>query len=384
MTTSTKTGQKRGNNEGTIRQRPNGGWESRLTLPDGRRKSLYGKTRAEVAKKLTAAQRDVQQGIPLPEGRQTVAQFMVDWLENVARPRVRATTYERYHHDVRDICASLGRLKLTEITPQRVQAFLNGLSAAGKSPATVTHRRAVLRSALTQAENWNLIARNPAAGKRVSVPRIVRPDVPALSEDEARAILAAFQGHAFENLVYIALATGMRVGELRGLRWQDVDIDAGTITVRYQLQRIGGKQTLTEPKSKQSRRVLALGTGAVDALRAERVRQMEQRLRAGPLWKDSSHVFTSEVGTPLDGPNVTHRFQQRLADAGLPRMRVHDLRHGVATLMLAQGENLRTVMEQLGHAQIGLTMNTYAHISPALKRDAAARLDATLAGSGLG
>ncbi|MFN8558093.1 MAG: site-specific integrase [Dehalococcoidia bacterium] len=191
-------------------------------------------------------------------------------------------------------------------------------------------------------------------------------------------MLDAFIGHPFETLIYLALATGMRQGELLGLRWQDVDLDGRRIVIRFQLQRVGGKLVLAEPKSKQSRRTLALASGMVEKLQAHRVRQMEARLLGGSLWQDTGYVFTSEVGTPLDHSNVTKRFQRRLRDAGLPRMRFHDLRHGTASLMLAQGSDLVEIKEQLGHSQINLTAKTHTHVLPALKRQAAERMDAVL------
>lgn len=277
---------------------------------------------------------------------------------------------------------ALGKRKLADVTPQVVQGFLNDLAGSGLSPATVRHTRAVLRSAFSQAENWNLIARNPAAGKRVSLPRVEAKDVPALTPQHAQAIVAAFKGHPLEGLIATALGTGLRIGELLGLRWQDIDLDGGALTVRFQLQRVNGKLTLTVPKSKQSRRTLAIGAGTVEALRAHRVRQMEARLLAGSNWQDAGFVFSSVVGTGLEATNVLRRFKAQLVAAGLPPMRLHDLRHGVASLMIAQGNDLRRVMEQLGHSQIALTANTYTHISQQLKRETADSLDRALYGSG--
>jgi integrase len=373
---------RRGNNEGSIRKRADGTWEARVSLPTGDRKSLYGKTRQEVAAKLTAVMRDVQQGLPVPTERQTLAAFLADWLASVVRGRVEPTTYTRYALDVRRITAALGRLKLSEVTPQRIQAFLNSLREQGLSASSVKHCRAVLRSALGQAETWNLIARNPAAGKRVTSPRGERYEIEALSITQARAIMAAFVGHPFEALVHTALATGLRQGELLGLRWQDLDLDAGTLTVRVQLQRVDGVRRLKEPKSDRSRRALPLPPSAVEALRQHRRRQLEARLSAGATWQETGHVFTTSVGTPFDNSNVIHRFHRQLAKAGLPRMRFHDLRHGAASVLLQSGLSLREIMEILGHSQIGITANLYTHIAPEMKRDAAAKMEAALWGTG--
>src|SRR5262249_19237434 len=155
-------------------------------------------------------------------------------------------------------------------------------------------------------------------------------------------------------LYRVAILTGLRQGELLGLHWQDVDLTGATLTVRHALQRIDGVPALVEPKTKRSRRTIALPAGAIAALTEQRRRQAEDRLAAGGRWDDWGLVFASTVGTPLDAPNVTHRLQRILADAGLPRQRFHDLRHLCATLLLSQGVSPRVVMEQLGHSQIGL------------------------------
>ena len=172
----------------------------------------------------------------------------------------------------------------------------------------------------------------------------------------------------------------MRQGELFGLRWEDIDFERNTVRVRRALQRVKGKPTFVEPKSESSRRTITLPAVAMAAFRMQRTRQLEQRLLAGDQWQDWGLVFSSSKGTPLDGPNVNKRLQKLLEQAGLPRQRFHDLRHGCASLLLAAGVPPRTIMGVLGHSQISLTLNTYSHLSPALERDAADALDRMLAG----
>jgi integrase len=178
----------------------------------------------------------------------------------------------------------------------------------------------------------------------------------------------------------VALGVGLRQGEILGLAWSDVDLEASTLTVRHALQRIDGSLVLVEPKSATSRRIVALPVLVRDALRTHRVRQRTDRLLAGSCWHDDPRglVFTTTVGTPMDGIAVTRRFQAILRDAGLPRQRFHDLRHACASLLLAQGVAPRVVMETLGHSQITLTLNTYSHVIPALGRAAADQMDAVL------
>jgi len=180
-------------------------------------------------------------------------------------------------------------------------------------------------------------------------------------------------------LFTVAIASGLRQGELLGLRWEDIDLAAGELRVRHALQRIDGKPTLVEPKTTRSRRTINLPAVAVDALRTQRVRQVERHLLLGVRWMGNDDlVFTSTVGTPCNPSNVTHRLQAVLKAAGLPRQRFHDLRHCTASLLLAGGEHPRVVMEVLGHSQIALTMNTYSHVIPAAMKGAASRLDAAL------
>jgi len=371
----------RGHGAGTIKQRADGRWEAQLSLPGGKRKSVYGRTRREVQDKLTAALRDVQQGLPLPDGRTTVRQFLARWLEDSARPGIRPSTFASYETLIRvHIAPALGGVALAALTPQHVQRFLNEKLQAGVSPRRVQMMRAVLRSALNQALTWGMVPRNAAA--LAPSPRVVRPDVPVLTPAGAQELIAGIRGDPLEALYIAALGTGLRQGELLGLRWRDIDFDTVTITVRAQLQRVRGEWRLMEPKTARARRTLGVDPMVVEALREHRVRQFQDRLLAGSRWRDPipDLVFRNGVGNPLDAPTVTHRFQRALERAGLPRMRFHDLRHGAASLLLSQGVHPRVVMEQLGHSQISLTMNTYAHVASELQRDAARRLGSILGG----
>lgn len=194
----------------------------------------------------------------------------------------------------------------------------------------------------------------------------------------SRAVLAAVQDDRIGPVVAVTLATGMRQGEALGLRWTDIDVEAGQLTVRQTLQRAGKRPRFAEPKTSRSRRTIALPAAAVEAFRSQGSRQLHERLLAGLRWQEGGRVFTTSIGTPMVSGDLTKRLQQLLADAGLPRIRFHDLRHGTASLLTAQGIHPRTIMEILGHFTITVTMNTYAHVAPALQRAAADSLDAVL------
>ncbi len=235
---------------------------------------------------------------------------------------------------------------------------------------------AVLRRALKQALKWELVARN--AAQLVDAPRVAQREIESFTPEQAKTFLDAIRGDRLEALYSVALAVGLRKGEILGLKWSDVDLDKRTLTVRASLQRINGALILVEPKSRQSRRTVALPRTVTDALRPHRARQFQERLLACSLWQDHGLVFPTTIGTPMDTRNLTRHFKRALQGAGLPLRRFHDLRHSCASLLLAQGVHPRVVMEILGHSQISLTMNTYSHVIDELQHEAAAQIDAVL------
>jgi len=342
-----------------------------------RRKTVYGRTRREVQEKVVAALRDQQLGVLPSTGTGTVAQFLATWLENSAKPRLRPSTYRSYSDLIHlHLIPSLGHLRLDRLGPAQVQAMLNAKLASGLSPRRVEFLRAVLRTSLNQAIKWEMLTKNAAA--LADSPRVTRRPVQVLSPAEAQRLLDAARDDRFEAVYAVALSLGLRQGEALGLRWQDIDLTEQRLTVVHALQRVDGKLTLVEPKTARSRRSIKVPAVIADILAKHRKRQFEDRLRAGARWQHSDLVFTTTIGTPLEGTTVTHRFPHLLAAAGLPRIRFHDLRHSCASLLLAQGVSPRVVMETLGHSQISLTMNTYSHVIPAVQAEAANAMDRIL------
>jgi integrase len=374
---------RRGPGEGSIFKRTDGRWVGQLDLgyvdtPQGRRRrfrSVYGQTRTDVAERLTKLLREQHTGT-LPKGeRLTVGDFLTTWL---ADKRVRPSTRAGYQTWVEQhLIPSLGRIRLEKLQPQDVDAMVQAKLAAGLAPRTVHHIRAVLRAALSQAVRYQLVPRNVATlSNPVTVPD---HEMNVFTPAEAQVFLAAVRGDRLEALYGVVLALGLRQGEALGLRWEDVDLEGRRLIVANALQRVDGKLALVPPKTRRSRRTIELPAIAVTALRAHKIRQVEERLLAGGRWRDTGFVFTSTIGTPLAGPNVTKRFQRLLAAADLPRLRFHDLRHSCATLLLVQGVPARVIMEILGHSSISLTMNTYSHVMPSLKREAADAMDRVFA-----
>jgi len=369
---------RRANGEGSIYRRRNGSWAAIASLPDGRRKHVYGRTKEDVRRKLSEILHALEHGTFADARGQTLGDFLDQWLTQVAQPRVRPWTYHGYEVHVRcHIKPAIGRIPLDKLTPQNVQFLLNTKLQGGLKPKTVRYIRGTLRTALNEAVRWGLVARNVAS--LVDGPRVERFEIRPFTPDEARTLLKAVKGDRLEALYSVALTMGLRQGEALGLCWEDVDLDLGYVRISKQLQRIDGTPKLVAPKTERSRRTLAMPPMIATTLREHFVRQQQERVSAGASpAAPSAFVFSTVAGLPLDGTAVTKEFHRVLDRAGLPQRRFHDLRHSCATLLLVQGVSPRVVMDLLGHSQIGLTMNTYSHVIPDLRRDAAERMQAAL------
>jgi integrase len=368
---------RRGNGEGTIRQRADGRWEAQLSLPGGKRKSVYGKTKKEARDKLRDAQKRVDDGINLGAPRQTVGEFLERWLEDVVRPQCAPKTYYQYRDLMRShVIPDLGVVPLEKLNAQQVTVLLRKKTESRLSPTTVRHIRSVLRNALNRAVRWSLIARNPVS--LTDPPRQDRRRVVPLSPEEAQAVLGAARGHRLEALVTVGLFLGLRQGEILGLRWADVDLDAGTLRVVQALQRIDGKLTTKAPKTEKSRRRLTLPPSVVAALRAHRDRQAFERQTAGVYWHETGFVFTTTIGTPLDPRNVLRIWHGLLKVAGVPRRSFHVTRHTAVSLLIAEGIPLKIIQEVLGHSLLSTTADIYGHLFPQAFTEAAEAMERAL------
>jgi integrase len=378
---------RRGHDEGSIYQRESDGkWVAAVNLgyaSDGKRKRkvFYGDTRKEVAEKLKTALHEHQQGtLPTNTERQTVEQFLTNWLQNTAKQTLRASTFETYEIHVRvHLVPALGRLQLSKLNPQHIQQFINQKLEQGLKPRTVIYSYAVLSRALGQALKWGLVGRNVA--ELVDPPRAPRSEIRPFTAEQARALLEAVKGHRLEAFYTVALSLGLRRGEALGLMWEDVDLQAGTVRVKQALQRLGGKLQITEVKSATSRRVIKLPRVCVAALKSHHAQQLQEKLLAGAGWTDTGLVFTSHLGTPLEPRTVARHFQRTLKQADLPRIRIHDLRHTAASLLLAQGVPVKMVSEILGHSGSRITLDVYGHVFDSTRQQAADRMDDLLSGA---
>jgi integrase len=361
----------------TLKRRPDGRYVVSSRLGGTKRRFFYGKTALEALKKLHKAEQAGAQ----PARRERLAPFLQRWLRDVKAANVRPTTLLRYRRDVeRHLAGTLGDVYLSDLTPRQVQEALNTLSARGLGAVGVEHVRKVLRNALSHAEHEGLVLRN--AAKPVSLPRKTKRRIKALTPDEVGRILGAFAGHDYEHLVLLAIATGLRPGELLALTKDDIDEARRELRVWHQLQRVDGVYVLTELKAERQRRTLPLPDRALAAIAEQRRLKERWRAAAGERWVERDALFTTRRGEYLNETTLVHRFQRQLEAAGLPRMRFYDLRHGNASLLLAQGVPMRVVQEQLGHSQIALTMDLYTHVAPALLRDAADKIEGVFTESG--
>jgi integrase len=361
---------------GSICQRADGTWLATLELPSTgarRRRYFTGPTKPAVVAKLKAAQAQLAAG-HVPARQQRLSAFLLTWLATVA-PRVRPTTYARYATLVdKYLVPGLGRVVLSELTPAQVHSFLAAQAAAGTGARTCQQCHSVLRAALNQALRWGTVPRNVAA--LVDAPRAVPAERPVLTIGQAQTLLAATSGTRWGPLWTVALLTGLRRGELLGLRWADVDLDAATLRVTGALSRTKER---TPPKTTRALRTVPLAPPVVAALRAQRQWARLARVAAGADWVDSGYVFTTPTGGPLRGDNVHRAWDRELTRRSLPGVRFHDLRHTCASLLLAAGTPPRVVMAILGHTTPDVTLGIYAHVQQADLTTALARLAGLLA-----
>ena len=371
---------KRSHGDGSIRSRKDARgrlrWYGEIMLPGStQRYYCSGETKREVQQQIRRAVEEHEAGrLVLDRSRRTVGVFLLDWLEQVARPGLRPRVHTRYEEIVRlHLLPALGDLPLAKLTPQHLVALYGQKVAGGLSPATVQRVHNLLHRALRDAVAWQMVARNVCDVAKP--PRVPKPEMRSFSIEEARRFLVALADEPLEAYYLLAITTGLRQGELLGLQWRDVDWDNRQLQIRRQASRVKGTGwILQEPKSARSRRAVPLIDLSLDALRRHRARQNEQRLAAA-VWHENDLVFANGVGRVLEPQNILRRsWLPLLARANLPRIRQHDLRHSMASLMLALGINPKVVQEILGHSQISLTLDVYSHVLPGLQRDAVNRL----------
>jgi integrase len=350
--------------------------------PDGKRRYVSGKTKEETRRKKRKAEADAAGGVVFDAGKLTVEEYLQRWLSDCLEPLVSSSkmahsTFIRYKGIVEnDISPILGRKKLRDLSRAEVRALY---SAKGRelSPRSVDYIHVTLQKALTQAMRDDLIPRNVATGERPRSSRN-RDEIKALSSEQAKALLSAAQNTRNEALYVVAVHTGLRQGELLGLKWTDVDLAGRRLSVRRSLKVTDHGLDFGPPKNKASRRSVPLSKTAVAVLRAHRTRQNEERLRLGDLWLDHDLVFPNRVGKPMDHGNLYYReYKPLLQKSGLgdKGFTFHSLRHTFATELFNQRKRPKIIQSLLGHSSIVQTLDTYSHLLDDVDDDEIGGLD---------
>ena len=373
---------KKANGEGSIYQRKEDKkWVASVTLNNGKRKVFYGKTCKEAHDKLQKALQEQKQGKLGATQTQTVEQYLAYWLM-IHKKNVRPRTHERYEEIVRlHLVPTLGKIRLDKLTPHHLEMLYTNKLESGLSGTTVAAIHNFLHTALDGAVRQETLSRNVC--DLVSPPREHHEEIKPLNPEQIYKLLEAAKGHTNEALFILALATGMRRGELLGLKWQDIDFDKNILHVRRTLSRVptkmveevGASYIETETKTKRSRRSIVLTGFAVEALKRHRSKQLVLKQKAGTFWQEHDYVFCSPTGTYLGpGHNALVQLKKLLEKAGLPDIRFHDLRHSAATMLLMMDVHPKIVQEILGHSEISMTMDIYSHVLPTMQRDAMDKL----------
>ena len=375
---------RRANGEGNIRKRKDGRWEGRYTAgrdPETGKvvcKNVLGKTQAEVREKLKRAIEENTQLDFSRAGEYTVGQWMDVWFENCAKVKVRPSSHQTYRgyidHHIKPYIGDIPLGKLTTLDLQqlykkllsggRVERTESEKQPKGLSPKTVRNINQVISSALTFAKEQKLIISNPTDG--CSLSKLEHREMKTLTAEQLQSFLQEAKESGVYEMYYIELATGLRRGELLGLKWENIDLEGGTIHVRRQVARINGEIVEAPLKTKNSYRTVSIGTDAVGIL-------MQQKEKS-----HSEYVFPSPTGGPISPDSVLHMLHRVLKRAGLPKVRFHDLRHTFATLALQNGVDVKTVSGMLGHYSAGFTLDTYAHVTTAAQRQAANTMEIVL------
>ena len=377
---------RRPNGRSSIYLGQDGRWHGRVTMgvrndgtPD--RRHVTGTTESAVTKKVQALEQQRTAGSVADTGRApTVEHWLQHWLRTIAARKVRASTYEGYRTKIEyRIIPGLGAHRLDRLQPEHLERFYSDLLAEGLAPATVLQIHRILSRALKVAVQRGRVGRNVAT--LVDAPSLDHHEVQPLTAAEAQRILGASAGQRNAARWSVALALGLRQGEALGLKWDAVDLEAGTLAVRHALQRIRGKGLqLVPPKSRAGRRVIAMPPQLVEALAEHELAQDAERQQAGGLWQEHGLVFSQPNGRPVDPRADWQAWKALLHEAGVRDARLHDARHTAATLLLTQGVPARVAMQILGHSQISLTLGTYSHVVPELATEAAQRVGSALWG----
>lgn len=376
-------GRGRGNGEGSISKikTPAGTrYLVRVSVPGSggtKRKSKIVKTQAQAQEEKRRLLKEVS-GLTFTPETLTFGEHLDNWLETVARDRVKGSTLVRYEGNVRNhLKPTLGHIKLKDITPAHLQTLYAQKMREGLASGTVRQMHAVAGSALKQARKWKLIEANPA--EDADAPRLVpKRQSKALSREDASRLLERILAWRKDlyALFLIAIATGMRQGEILGLTWSHVNLEKGEANIERTADTWSGPPSFRAPKGGKGRSI-TLPSFALEALKVHRKAQLETRMMT-PHWRERDLIFPGPTGDVIRRAVLYQSFTRFLKREGFPEMTFHELRHGCATILLEAGESMKAIQELLGHQDIRITMNTYAHLTERMKTSVAETMDGLL------
>lgn len=377
---SNKKQQRRTNGEGSIFQRKDGRWVGQYevnTLAGPKRKCVCARSKSEVIKRRKEAIAKAGTRIFTEEDKITVGEYLDYWLENSVRGTVGHRTLDNYRCQIRNhLRGGLGHFKLQELQARHVQELYRAKrEESGLSPASIRSMNAPLSAALNAAKREGIVSRNVA--EDVRLPRADKREMAFLTRKQANELLQAAADTRLEALYVLAVATGMRLGELLGLKWSNVDLDSGWLEVTHQLQRDReARKLVLGPTKNHKNRGIFLLNRATKALQDHSERQIKEKRDAGVLYQDEGFVFATTRGSPLDESNISQRdFKRLLQKAGLPNIRFHDLRHTCATMRINEGMDPFKLQKMLGHESILMTLDRYSHLLPETQEAVARSMD---------
>jgi integrase len=364
---------RRGNNEGGIYHRKDGLWCAQVSL-QGRRLTKYAKTQKDCREWIKETLKKIDGGLTFEGTQVTLERFVVGWLDGKELAR-RAVTVEQYRQICRQhILPTMGKMRLQEIQPANIKQLYLAKKEEGRGARTVQLIHTVLHNVLQQAVREGILGRNPTDA--VERPKVEKTEMQILTEEQARRFVIATMRNRYGMLFYLALMTGMRQGELLGLKWTDLDWDKGLLNVQRQLQRSKGHSPqLVPPKTKAGRRQVKLGQGTLERLSRHKEDQAEMKAARGARWEENGLIFPNTLGRPESSENMFEDFKKFLRDNGMPNIRFHDLRHTSISFLLDMGTPVNTVQQRSGHSKASITTDTYGHSMAHSQDEAAERIE---------
>jgi|SRR5271157_3100621 len=364
---------RRGKHEGSIYLMSNGTWRAQVTIGK-KRIGCIAKSKAECRDWVRERLNEIDKGMTFERHNITLAEYLKGWMSE-KKNAVRIKTGFQYQRLINlYIEPNIGNIKLKDLNLHIVGHFYESLKERGVGVSNIRYSHRVLHCALEQALKDGLIIRNPSHG--ATVPRAIHKEMKILNDEQVNLFLVAASGSRYQALYHLAVTTGMRISELRGLCWSDIDWIKSTIKVNRQIQDIPGKGTMSgAPKTYSGIRTILLGETSLNMLREQNQRIEAEASRAGDSWKHNDLIFPSNMGTPFSDANVRKDFVAVLKAANIPRIRFHDLRHTAASLMLNHGVPALVVSKILGHSSPSVTLNIYAHSTIDMQSIAAGIMD---------